>query len=637
MDNRLQSILQLLISSDEPMSSSQLSLNLQVSSKTVRNDIKELNHFLQKIDMQIVGFRGKGYKLKVEDEEKLNKFLDENMRKEGEAIPSHPGDRVKYLIESLLLSSDYIKIEELEQKLFISRSTLQGDLKNVRKILEVYNLKLINRPYYGLKVIGDETKIRYCSSQYIFNQNQELIEESPAWHIILPEEDLKVIKNSILKNIRQHKIIISDISLHNLIMHVAIACRRIRENHAMENFLEESQEIRSKKEFIVAKQILKQVEEIGVCFNEKEIMYLAIHLLGTRMESSDEKAKALSVIDEEIFGLSKEIVKRIDKNYNFNLSEDQDLLLALSLHLKPVINRYKYQMNLRNPLLEDIKTKYPLSFEAALAAKDILYEKYELIIDENEIGYLALHIEAAQERLKNKTRNVRKCLIVCGSGLGSAQLLLYKLKDKFRDDLEVIGTTEYYNLNQQSLKEVDFIVSTIPIQEALDVPVIYVNTILSRKDINKIESVLSKGASIINNYLLERYTFLNVDFETPKEVIRYLCDKLLEDYKIDEDYVDSVLQRERYAPTSFGNLIAIPHPLEPKTKSTFWSIATLNKPILWGDKQVQIVILINIKKGNQDLCEMYQILVRLLDNMKLLLQLLECTSFEQFRTLMDTV
>ena len=79
----------------------------------------------------------------------------------------------------------------------------------------------------------------------------------------------------------------------------------------------------------------------------QECQQLAIDI-GTLIENcKGEGHPTVGILEtfcEEIFGLSKEIVKRIDKNYNFNLSEDQDLLLALSLHLKPVINRYKYQI-----------------------------------------------------------------------------------------------------------------------------------------------------------------------------------------------------------------------------------------------------------------------------------------------------
>ncbi|WP_425339543.1 PTS sugar transporter subunit IIA [Lentibacillus salicampi] len=92
------------------------------------------------------------------------------------------------------------------------------------------------------------------------------------------------------------------------------------------------------------------------------------------------------------------------------------------------------------------------------------------------------------------------------------------------------------------------------------------------------------------------------------------------------------MERESYSPTSFGNLVAIPHPLEPKTDSTFWSIVTLKKPIQWDDKPVQIVFLLNINQNKKDdLKPMFNTLVKLVDNKILIHQLLQCKSYNTFK------
>ncbi|WP_099159658.1 BglG family transcription antiterminator [Virgibacillus ndiopensis] len=634
MNARWKEIIQLLMKSNDPMTSEELSTHLYVSSKTVRNDIKELNRLLQQRDLQIDSYRGKGYQLKIMDDEKLTQFIQEHLEEARGVIPSEPETRVHFLMEKLLLQSDYIKMEDLTEELYISRSTLKSDLKIVREILENYSLSLDQKPNYGIKVIGNETQIRFCISEYIFNQKSVLIEDNPDWISILAQKDLEIIKTSILSKMRKHNIIISDMSLQNLITHLAIACKRIRESNSVEIVQDELRDMKDKKEFAVAKEIVQDVESgLGVNFSDKEVAYLAIHLQGTKLVNSNHtQEKVPSIIDPKIYTLVTEMVNKIDETYHFKLSDDEELLLALCLHLMPAINRYKYQMNIRNPMLEEIKTNYPLSFEAALVMVDVLYEKMAIKIDENEIGYVALHIEVAQERRKKHSNHTKRCLIVCASGLGSAQLLLYKLTDKFGNDLDIVGTTEYYNLNANALHNVDFIVSTIPIKQALPVPVIQISTVLGDNDVNKIQTIMMKDISIMEQYMHEQDTFLNQDFETYEEVITFLGDRLVKDGRAGDDYVKSVLERERYAPTSFGNLVAIPHPLEPKTNATFWSIVSLNKPIQWGDKPVQIIFLLNTNKAKKDdLKPMFQTLVKLIDNRNLLLKLLQCKSFEQFR------
>ncbi|QTN00710.1 PRD domain-containing protein [Sediminibacillus dalangtanensis] len=633
MKERWQELLDLFLDASEPVTSAELSASLQVSPKTVRNEIKALNQLLSRQNMSIVSQRGKGYHLQVKDEASFQQLFQEYLQTENRRPPDDPQARTVYVMEKLLFHSDYLKMEMLADELYISRSTLQNDLKHVRSILETYDLEIDQRPGYGIKVIGKETNIRFCISEYLFNQKSSFIEAAGNWRDILPPEDLDYIRTAILTSLRKHSIMISDISLQNLITHLAISCKRIQSENHVEVTKMQGEEMRSLKEFEVAREIIESVENgLHVDFPEEEVIYLTLHLRGTKRSRSDHKiAGEPSAVDPELYQLVKQMVEKIDELYSFQLTEDEELLLHICLHLKPAINRHRHQMNIRNPLLEDIKKNYPLSFEAALVAADELQTFIGVRVDEHEVGYLALHLEAAQERAKRKVSRTRRCLIVCATGLGSAQLLLYKLEDCFGSDLEIAGTTEYYSLNDQMLQGIDFVITTIPIKRKLPVPVVLVRTVLGDSDLTKIRNMLSKEKKLVERYLVEKYTFLQYDLNSAEEVIRFMGRRLTADGKVGDGYIDSVLERESYAPTSFGNLVAIPHPLEPMTDQTFWSVMTLKKPIEWSDKLVQIVFLLNIdKEKKQEVKPMFQALVKLVDNEKQLLQLLDCSSYKAF-------
>ncbi|GGJ87605.1 putative licABCH operon regulator [Lentibacillus kapialis] len=622
---------------NEPLTSAQLSTAINVSPKTIRNDIKEINSLLQRYNIKIYSVRGKGYLLKPNDNTIINRFLQEYEKNQHSLIPAEPEKRVNYLMEKLLFNSGYIKMEDITEELFVSRSTLQSDLKIVRDILSDYELIINHKPNYGIKVSGKEAMIRFCISEYIFNQEPLSLETN--WMRLLSEADLEVIRESILSNLRKHQIIISDVSLQNLLTHLAIAYKRICEDKSVQIVNKELPQESKEKEYLVAQEILRDVEKgLDICFPENEITYLSIHLKGTKLTSSMNKKSDGKVLDTEIDILSEEIVKRIDNKYALKLSDDKELLLNLSLHLKPAINRYRHQMNIRNPMLNEIKMKYPLSFEAALVGADVLSEQLGIHVNEDEMGYIALHIETAQEKLKSFGTRRKRCLIVCSSGFGSAQLLLYKLKNKFYEKLDIIGTSEYYNLNNEALESIDFIISTIPIDQKMTIPIIYVSTILGGNDISKIEHVLGDSGSTLEKSIFSDYTFLNRDFATPDAVIQFLTEVLIKDEEAEKGYTNSVLERERYAPTSFGNLVALPHPLEPATNATFLSIVTLRKPIQWGDKHVQLVILLNVDKTKKDdLKPMFNALVRLIDNKQAVFQLLECESFTQLIDVIKSV
>ncbi|NRR75150.1 transcription antiterminator [Tetragenococcus halophilus] len=410
LNARMQQILQLLLSTDELQTSGEIATNLQLSSKTVQKEMKELNKLLSDKTAIIDSYRGKGYLLRIFDEEQFKHFLRKDTDKNDQVIPTEPEARMQFLMEKLLLQTSYLKIDDLADELFVSRSTLQSDINDIRKIVKKYHLSLEQKPNYGIKITGNEMDIRFCISEYVFNHKSDLSDQITELIEILPQNEIEWIRDSILTNLRKYSIVITDISLNNLITHIAIACKRIREREMVEIFQEELGEITKKKEYTVAKAIVEDIEQkLDVSFPKNEVVYLVVHLQGTKkMHSNSEMNEIENYLENDIQQLTKEILRRMDNVYSLNLFQDNELMLSLSLHLEPAINRYKHQMNLRNPLLEEIKNKYLFSYEAALTiAAEVIKESLGITIDENEIGYIALHFEAALERQKQnqKVRN----------------------------------------------------------------------------------------------------------------------------------------------------------------------------------------------------------------------------------------
>ncbi|MDN6127938.1 MAG: PTS sugar transporter subunit IIA, partial [Tetragenococcus halophilus] len=178
-----------------------------------------------------------------------------------------------------------------------------------------------------------------------------------------------------------------------------------------------------------------------------------------------------------------------------------------------------------------------------------------------------------------------------------------------------------------------------PIFDKLPVPVIQVSTLLGRQDVNKIEKLVSLDITIIEKYMLKEFTYLQKDFSSKEEVIQFLGKELQKAGLVNNDFVDSVLERERYSTTSFGNLVAIPHPMDPQVEETFWSVVTLKHPIQWGDKLVQFVCLLNISEQNQmeESKPMYDVLMKLLDNRPLIQKVLQCDTYEALKNTLKKV
>ena len=614
----------------------------QVSSRTIREDVKSLDLALVDNGAYIDSVMGQGYKLEITHEGLFYNYLKKIASSESTAeavIPKLAEERITYLLKRFLLSEGYMKLDDLADEMYISKSTLQKDLINVRKMLSVYDIRLESRPNYGLKVNADELKLRLCMAEYIFDRDEGTGKSLFRPHFTsLSQEELDSILEIIMNQIHEHRITLSDIAINNLVIHIAIAYKRIKGGYHVTIYQTDMEEILEQKEYKVAEKIVRKVEEkFQVDFPQEETAYIALHLLGTKIvtQMNTGNKTVQQVIEKEISNVIVIALDQIESKLNLGINEDNELVIALSLHLKPAVNRYKYGMKIRNPMLEDIKKSYPLAFEAGVIAGLAINKHIGTEIDENEIGYLALHIGAAIERRKLAV-GPKKCLIVCASGLGTAQLIYYKLKAQFGEGLEVVGTTEYYKLGQYNLTDIDFIISSIPIREEQVVPVIVVNAILGETDIKKIERFIISEKQNPYTLFQEELMFLSESFVSKEETLEFLHAKLLDKGLVDKTFLAAIYEREEVAPTSFGNLVAIPHPITPNSDKTFLAVCTLTKPVIWKDKPVQFVCVLSVKKNSrEDLQGMYDLLGTIIHNSSMVERLIKVKSHEDFMKVLN--
>lgn len=256
-NNRIKNILVELIATEEPMTGVELAKIIGVTDRTIRDDIREINKKSDDLGISIKGIRGEGYLIDVKDNKLYNKLLCsmiQEEQKEDYIVPTLPDDRVNYIVKKLLIAKDYLTLEGLAEELFVSKTTINGDLNKAEYILEEYDLKIWRKRYYGIKLIGDEIKIRLCLSKFLENKpyiaNVQTTDFSES---ILKDVDLDKIKEILFKNIQKSQLKLSDITFNNLVVHIAISIQRIKNGYNIESLsLKNALEIKSTKEYSVA-------------------------------------------------------------------------------------------------------------------------------------------------------------------------------------------------------------------------------------------------------------------------------------------------------------------------------------------------------------------------------------------------
>ncbi|WKK91879.1 HTH domain-containing protein [Clostridioides difficile] len=146
------------------MSINSIANELNVTTRSVRTYIKQLNKDLGNDIAVIKYIKGQGYKLEIKDEQILNKIIDMN-RKNVFSLNSKE-DRVEFILNYLIELDGFITLDSLADEICVGRTTLVNDFQYVEKVLASYNLNLIKKQNTGMKLNGNELDIRL----FILNQ-----------------------------------------------------------------------------------------------------------------------------------------------------------------------------------------------------------------------------------------------------------------------------------------------------------------------------------------------------------------------------------------------------------------------------------------------------------------------------------
>lgn len=630
LDKRLINLFALL-SENEYKTASSLSENLNLSSKTIRTLLKNLDQILRESGGYIESKNGYGYKLIINDLVKINKFKSLNQKK---YLPETSEERIQYLMEYLLHSKDYVKGEDLCEILFISKKTLASDLKEVERLMKEYNLTIDRKPYYGIKAVGREFDLRLCIAEYTERKiNFNLTNDEKL------DAELKEIAELIIESIDHKNYKMSDVAFQNLIVHIHISVKRIQQKSYIPLELNNLNDLVGKVEIQIAKDCAVRIgKRFQIDFPKSEIEYIAVHLAGKKMLDLFKEGKDNLVIDQEINSVVKEMVQVVYEAFKFDFRNDLELIMLLGQHLVPLKVRIRFDMKMKNPLLKDIKERFSLAYAMAVQASTVITQHYGKELEDDEIGYIALTLALALER--QKTNIVKKnILLVCSSGKGSAQLLAYKLKEAFSEYIDKIEICDVRGVHKFDFKDINYVFTTVPISAKVPVPIQEVQYFLESKDIKVMEKIFhSDKMSSISEYYHKSLFMVDIQLKSKEEVLKHICNHIKKHKDIPDNFYEAVLKRERLAKTEFGNLVAMPHTNVALTKETFVCVCILKEPIKWDEQMVQIVFLISIEnRRNKNLQLFYRITSKLLLNKNYINELIKKKDFQVLQDLLKKI
>ncbi|WP_322904639.1 glucose PTS transporter transcription antiterminator GlcT [Paenibacillus campi] len=146
-----------------------------------------------------------------------------------------------------------------------------------------------------------------------------------------------------------------------------------------------------------------QYEEVvvigkGIGFNRKTSDRIPLDVVEkmfilTNQQEQEQYKQLAMQIDERIIEVINEIIHYINQESKTPLNEH--IHIALTDHIAFAIKRAEQGMTVQNPFLYETREMYPAEYRLAEHALDIINKRLGISLEEDEIGFVALHIYSA--------------------------------------------------------------------------------------------------------------------------------------------------------------------------------------------------------------------------------------------------
>ena len=455
-------------------------------------------------------------------------------------------------------SQEPIKLIALSQLLNVTDATISNDLDKIEPWIRKMNMNLVRKPGLGVYLEGLEKDIRKAIISHIYEniheqdilnllyskkkKTNELTSDADKFLLDLVDKNIiQKVEEAVKATMQQQKSSLSMNAFSGLVVHLTLAVQRLLKGETIKIDAAFLGKIKQKKEFELAENIGENIEKVfQVKIPEEETAYITMHLLGAR--NNYEQDVDIQYSSFHLIRIAKDIVKIAQQESGISLLKKSRLLIGLYKHLKPAVMRIKMKMEIRNPLLQEMKEKYPKWMTLAKKAARPLEEELQTPLPEAEIAYLAMHLGAALEEA-NMQEQYFKVLVACPTGIGTSKLLATQLKREF-SNLEIVAIVSAVNVDYDFYKHenVEFIISTVPIENA-KLPVVVVDFMLNENDKTNIihqmniSTVLKKNVERVKvNYkLIYRLERIDRYIKYIHEVLtNFFYDEYIEIKDIDE-------------------------------------------------------------------------------------------------------
>lgn len=466
----------LILSNSKSMEVKKLITTYRISLKTLRTDVNEINDFLLEAKMSPTKLNEKEKLILLEKD--IMKIQDRLNHMDTYSYKMSREERQIYIIAELLMSQDYITMQNLAKKLNVSRNTILNDFETVKDYCLAFNVNVLVKSSKGIKIECDQ-KDRNNLLMQIFHDLEDDYMEKSFFHQLIQRKlgmkiPLEMIKEDLREYMEQQHMLVSDrvFSYVSIYLFVILNRKINKKRRTVEKLTGDTASDNLLNWF---------ADKYEVSINKNDVKDFGRYMKQHDFNISSEQKE---INDVELYGIIVYFLQMVGEDIECSLQSDTVLIESLLEHIRTLKN------------WEDYDFEMPLSDELPIP-KEILEKTIEKnsIILERYLGYpltkemkesIMIHICAAFVR-NLEYLNLLEVLIVCPGSMATGKYLEAQVKNYF--DFRVAAVIPSRDV-EEFLKsnKIDFVISTVNVRSE-SVPCVKVQAQLTMNDINAIQNI----------------------------------------------------------------------------------------------------------------------------------------------------
>ncbi|MEW7764867.1 BglG family transcription antiterminator [Staphylococcus aureus] len=553
-------ILYLLIHEQTFIPINTIANQLGVSPRTIQYDIAYIEQYAETYHYNVSRNKAADIKVTTANTTILNE-LEHNLTNQ---IHFSKDERLTHIALKLFETTDPVSTKQLAHDVNVSRRTIADDIKMIQAQLDQYHLKLNYVHNKGFNIIGEEDHYRKAYAHFI---HQYMKQAAPFIEAdIFNSESIALVRRAIIKTLNSENYHLVQSAIDGLIYHILIAIQRLNENFSFDIPINEIDKWRHTNQYAIASKMIENLERsCSVTFPESEIIFITLHLLGSKMTDCtiSTNINEQHVLSENI----QEFITCVSQELGIDMSNDHKLHTSLLTHIKPAIHRIKYDMIQANPLKQEVYKRYPQVVDAISKHISTIEKDTAISFNEDELTFIAIHFASSMERGATNKQLMIKVVLLCGSGIGTSQLLKSKLNHLY-PEFNIWDAYSIYQLDEKQLiqNNIDYVISTVPCDISV-VPVINVDSFINEQSRQKLNQLINdarekrvikmatEGKSLAD-LLPEHRISVNTQSLSINEAVTVSVQPLIKDDIVGPNYIEAILNQFE----QFGSYMVIsPH------------------------------------------------------------------------------